>query len=71
MEVKEILKVVLELPDKEFITYAQSYAQAGLGMTGHELKVQVLYVLNNLAYWKGERARAAKAYLKGYTLSKD
>ena len=71
VEVKEILKKILELPDKGFTPYAKSYAQAGLGMTGYALKVQVLYVLNNLIYWRGEGARTAKAYLKGYALSKD
>ena len=69
-EVKEILKKILKLPDKGFNTYAKSYARAGLDMTGYELKIQILYILNNLIYWKGEGARTAKAYLKGYATSK-
>ena len=68
-EVKKILKKILKLPDKGFIPYAKSYARAGLGMTGYELKIQVLYILNNLVFWRGEEARTAKAYLKGYATS--
>ena len=33
-------------------------------MTGHELHVQILYVLNNLSGWRGARAREVKAVLK-------
>ena len=36
-------------------------------MVGEELRVQLLYVISNLAYWRGERAREVKAVLKAAT----
>ena len=36
----------------------------GKQMIGDELRVQLLYVLNNLAYWRGPRAKEVKAVLK-------
>ncbi len=60
-EIKGMLLVVIaEAKDEN----AKSYADAGATLTGKELKVQVLYVLNNLQYWRGETARYTKARLK-------
>jgi len=63
--------VVLETPSSGFNDYARAYAQAALNhphnggeMENEELKVQLLYVLNNLQYWKGERAKEVKAILR-------
>lgn len=39
----------------------------GKMMVGEELKVQLLYVISNLSYWRGERAREVKAVLKQYS----
>lgn len=36
-------------------------------MVGEELKVQILYILNNLSSWRGARAREVKATLKQAT----
>jgi hypothetical protein len=36
----------------------------GQMMIGEEMRVQILYVLSNLACWRGERAREVKAFLK-------
>ena len=36
-------------------------------MIGEELRVQILYVLSNLAGWRGPRAREVKAVLKEAT----
>lgn len=41
--------------------------KTGNMMVGEELRVQILYVLSNLAGWKGERAREVKAVLKAAT----
>ena len=46
--------------------YAKAYATAGLAMAGKELKVQVLYVLSNLQYWRGSQAKEVKKKLKEY-----
>lgn len=41
-----------------------AHKKTGNVMIGKELKVQILYVLSNLSYWRGERAREIKAVLK-------
>jgi lysylphosphatidylglycerol synthetase-like protein (DUF2156 family) len=46
--------------------YAKSYAQAGVdyNMTGHEAKVQALYILNNITHWRGSVAKEVRTELK-------
>lgn len=47
------------------VSYAVGYAEAGLGMTDQEsCRVQCLYILNNIAGWRGEEAKAARAEFK-------
>jgi len=41
-----------------------SYVPTGKMMVSEELKIQLLYVLSNLLYWRGERAREVKKVLK-------
>lgn len=52
---------------------ARAYAQAALdnpygggAMDGHELRVQVLYILNNISHWRGPEAKEVRAILKAY-----
>lgn len=40
------------------------HGKTGKIMVGEELAVQILYVLANLAYWRGPRAKEVKAALK-------
>ena len=40
------------------------HEKTGKLMVGEELRVQILYVLSNLAGWRGDRAREVKAVLK-------
>jgi hypothetical protein len=63
--VKEIAKRVLAVCKNP---YAKAYAQAifDYSMTGHELEVQVLYVLSNLSTWRGEEARRCKEELRRF-----
>jgi hypothetical protein len=44
--------------------YAKTYAEYGKNCPPNEQKVQALYILSNLEYWRGERAREVKAALK-------
>ena len=45
--------------------YAQTYARAGLTLQdGEACRVQALYILSNLATWRGDLARETKAKLK-------
>jgi len=64
--VHELLKKVIENKDKPALNYCVNYARAGLRMGGNELRVQILYVLSNMAYWRGEVAKEVRAGLKKY-----
>jgi hypothetical protein len=45
--------------------YAKAYANAGLMMNeSREIKIQSLYILNNLRHWRGTMARDVKAALR-------
>ena len=73
-ELKDALyAVILEQSYNRDSWAAESYAQAALSrprtgqeMEDEELRVQLLYVLNNILYWRGERAREVKAILRRY-----
>lgn len=48
------------------VNYAVNYAQAGLRMIDEdEIRVQSLYILNNITHWRGDEAKAARAIFKG------
>lgn len=59
-----LFKTILRQKPKGLMAYAQTYAQAGIGMEGKMLKVQIAYVLCNLGGWRGEEAREVKRRLK-------
>lgn len=48
------------------LNYAVNYCHAGLGMSGHALAVQCLYILNNISSWRHPEARAVRQILKAY-----
>lgn len=53
------------------ILYAATYARAGLRMTDpEEIRVQILYILNNLSGWRGPEAKETKEALKKIGKSK-
>jgi len=45
--------------------YARSYADVGLGLTDPDyVRVQCLYILNNMGSWRGDAARQSRATFK-------
>ncbi len=65
--VKNVFRVILtQKATPGFMEYAQAYAQAGLELEGEALKVQVMYVMCNLQYWRGDEARRCKKVLKEF-----
>ena len=64
-EIKDALRrVISEVPDTFYSSVAKTYARTGLNQSGEELRVQLLYVLNNLQYWRGPTAKEVKEILK-------
>lgn len=49
------------------LNYAVDYCKAAKGLTGHELEVQVLYILNNISHWRGAGSKEVRATLKAFT----
>lgn len=60
----------LILADPKANPYAQTYARAGIGMTGEMQRVQALYILSNLSHWRGPEAKNVRARLREATLTK-
>ena len=63
---KEAIKTILS-DKKSFLTtlnYAVDYCNSALNMSGHELDVQCLYILNNIVYWRHPQAKDVRKALR-------
>lgn len=53
------------------VNYAVNYASAGIHLINkdniHARKLQALYILNNITRWRGDTAKAVRAFLKEFT----
>jgi hypothetical protein len=67
-EVKDALRVILS--DKKSydksLNYAVNYCRAAMQMTGYELEVQTLYILNNITHWRHPEAKSVRTILKNF-----
>ena len=66
MTKQEAIRVILEDVGHytTSLNYAVAYCMAALGMTGHELDVQILYILNNIQHWRHPQAKEVRAALR-------
>ena len=64
--VQEALDQIVQNKEQKALNYAVEYARLGRYMNGHDLYVQVLYVLNNMTHWRGDTAKEVRAVLKQY-----
>ena len=71
-EVHEAIRTILK--DKKSyqtsLNYAVNYCLAALSMYREELKVQCLYILNNISHWRSPGSKEVRATLKAYTSTK-
>ena len=68
-EVKAAIRVILS-DRKSYQTslnYAVGYCQHALHMTGSDLSVQVLYILNNISHWTCLGSKEVRKVLKDFT----
>jgi hypothetical protein len=66
-EVHEALRKIVENSGVRALNYAVNYAKYGLSVFNpDELKTQCLYVLNNMANWRGDEAKAVRITLKAF-----
>lgn len=53
------------------LDYAVGYASAGLRLSDSEsIRVQCLYILNNISHWRGPIASVARGHFKRLSLPK-
>ena len=65
MTFQECCNSIIAHQDQPSLNYAVGYAKAGRHMTDpHEIRVQALYILNNMSYWRGDIAKEVRASLK-------
>ena len=63
-----VISAACKAPNNQNLQYGATYAKAGLRMDTEELIIgQIPYILCNLQYWRGERAREVKDALKRIT----
>jgi hypothetical protein len=71
-EVKDAIKVILS--DKSSyrtsLNYAINYCKEALDLTGGELKVLCLYILNNITRWRHPQAKEVRIILKNFSKRK-
>jgi len=60
----ECCRHILSNRQSKAVNWAVNYAQAGLNMTGYDAKMQALYILNNIQYWRGDTAKRVRESLK-------
>ena len=65
MTFQEACAVIVANRTNKTLNYAVAYAEYGMSVTDpHEQKVQALYILNNIANWRGPEAAAVRIALK-------
>jgi hypothetical protein len=68
MTVHEAMIAVWNNRKEKSLNYAVNYAAYGAGLPdGEELRIQCLYVLNNMTRWRGPLAKEVRETLKAYT----
>jgi hypothetical protein len=55
---------------KTSLNYAVNYCKAAIKMNGEDLRVQCLYILNNISHWRGEGSKEVRKILKDFTAKK-
>lgn len=68
-DVYKAIRVILS-DSKSYSTslnYAIAYCQLAQGMAGEELRVQCLYILNNISHWRHPEAKAVREVLKSFS----
>ncbi len=68
-QVRAALRAIVNAPSETkcgALNYAVNNAIYGLRCPVEELKIQVLYVMNNVSNWRGDDARSVKATLRAF-----
>ncbi len=66
-QVHEALQIIVDNSTAKALNYAVNYADVGRRMSGKTLRIQCLYVLNNMTHWRGEDATKVRQVLRACT----
>ena len=68
VEVRGALNIIMSdvKSFKTSLNYAINYVDTARSMTGHELAVQCLYILNNITRWRHPEAKNVRLILKSF-----
>jgi len=68
-QVKDAIRTILSDRDSyaKSLNYAVNYCREALRMDGEDLRVQCLYIVNNLTRWRHPQAREVRLILKSYS----
>lgn len=67
LNVKVALLTIIDNVNKtKALDYAIGYTRAAMHMTGYELYVQLLYILNSITHWRGPEATTVRNTLRQY-----
>ena len=62
-------QLIVDNSHKKAVNWAVNYAKYGLTITNEqEAKVQALYILSNIQYWRGEVAKDVRMLLKSFIM---
>lgn len=53
------------------LNYAVGYCNQARYLSGHDLQVQCLYILNNIIHWRHQFAKEVRTTLKLYSFQKE
>lgn len=67
--VRYVIQTILDDKEKHktSLNYAVNYCHAAMQMSGHELAVQCLYILNNITGWRHPKAAVTRQVLKDFS----
>ena len=61
---------IIDNKNQKALNYAVNYARQGLEMSGIlSARVQALYILNNIRYWRGPIAKESRNILKNFVIA--
>ena len=68
-DVHEAIRVILSDMAKyaTSLNYAVNYCRVAMCQDGEDLRVQCLYILNNISGWRHPKAKAVRNCLKAYS----
>lgn len=66
MTVHEALQLIVDNQEDKALKWAVNYAKHSLHQSGEDLRIQCLYILENIKYWRGPVAKEVRETIKQF-----